>query len=62
MFRVWSTLFNQDMYRKIAENIVIVLIDTDVIMETVNTISIFYSYLFDFVSIFYNISMVDCGC
>jgi hypothetical protein len=43
------------MYRKFAENIVIVLIDTDDIMGTVNTISIFYSYPFDFVAIFSNI-------
>jgi hypothetical protein len=36
------------MYRKFSENIVIVLIDTDDIMGTVKTISIFYSYLCDF--------------
>jgi hypothetical protein len=47
IFRVWSTLSNQEMYRKFSENIVIVLID---IMGTFNIISIFYSYLFYFVS------------
>jgi hypothetical protein len=49
------------MYRKFAENIVIVLIDTDDIMGTVKTISIFYSYLFDFVAIFSNILTIFCG-
>jgi hypothetical protein len=46
------------MYRKFAENIVIVLTDTDDIVGTVNTISIFYSYFFSFgfVAIFSNIS------
>jgi hypothetical protein len=39
IFRVWSTLSNQEMYRKFAENIVIVLIDTNDIMGTVNNIS-----------------------
>jgi hypothetical protein len=49
------------MYRKFAENIVIVLIDTDDIMGTVDTISIFYSYLFDFVAIFSNIFTIFHG-
>jgi hypothetical protein len=61
IFRVCSTLSNQEMYRKFAENIVIVLIDTDDIMGTVKTISIFYSYLFDFVAIFSNIFTIFCG-
>jgi hypothetical protein len=52
IFRVWSTLSNQEMYKKFAENIVIVLIDTNDIMGTVNIISIFYSYLFHFEAIF----------
>jgi hypothetical protein len=55
IFRVWSTLSNQEMYRNLAENIVIVIIDTGDIIGTVNTISIFYSYPFNFVAIFSNI-------
>jgi hypothetical protein len=62
IFRVWSTLSNQEMYRKFAENIVIVLIDTNDIMGTVNIISIFYSYfLFYFVAIFSNILTIFHG-
>jgi hypothetical protein len=49
IFRVWRTLSNQEMYKKLAENIVIVLIDTNDIMGTVN---MFYSYLFRFEGIF----------
>jgi hypothetical protein len=41
--------------QKISKNIVVVLTDTDDIMGTVHIISIFYSYLFDFVAIFSNI-------
>jgi hypothetical protein len=52
IFRVWSTLSNQEMYKKFAENFVIVFIDTNDIMETVNIISIFYSYLFHLEAIF----------
>jgi hypothetical protein len=61
IFRVCSILSNQEMYTKFAETIVIVLIDTDDIMGTVKTISIFYSYLFDFVAIFSNIFTIFCG-
>jgi hypothetical protein len=46
---------------KISKNIVIVLTDTDDIMGTVNTISIFYSYLFDFVVISSNILTIFHG-
>jgi hypothetical protein len=52
IFRVWSTLSNQEMYKKFADNFVIVLINTNDIMGTVNIISIFYSYLFHFEAIF----------
>jgi hypothetical protein len=52
IFRVWSPLSNQEMYKKFAENFVIVLIDTNDIMGTVNIISIFYSYFFHFEAIF----------
>jgi hypothetical protein len=47
--------------QKISENIVIVLTDTDDIMRTVNTISIFYSDPFDFVAIFSNILTIFHG-
>jgi hypothetical protein len=56
IFRVWSTLSNQEMYKKFAENIFIVLIDTNDIMGTVNIISIFYSYLFHLRLFFNHIS------
>jgi hypothetical protein len=46
IFRVWHTLSNEEMNRKLAEKIVTLLIDIDDIMATVNTISVFYSYLF----------------
>jgi hypothetical protein len=49
------------MYTKFAENIIIVLIDTNDIMGTVNIISIFYSYSFDFVAIFSNILTIFHG-
>jgi hypothetical protein len=64
IFRDWSTLSNEKMYRKLAENyenIVIVLIDTDDIIGRVNTVSIFYSYLFDFLAIFSNIVTIFHG-
>jgi hypothetical protein len=62
IFRVWSTLSNQEIYRKFAENIVIVLIDTNNILGTVNIISIFYSYFFIyFVAIFSNIFTIFLG-
>jgi hypothetical protein len=39
-----------DNWQEISKNIVIVLIDT---IATLNTISLFYPYLFDFIAIFY---------
>jgi hypothetical protein len=41
IFRGWSTLSNEEMYRKLAENYENMLIDTDDIIGTVNTVSIF---------------------
>jgi hypothetical protein len=38
-----------------------VLLDTDDIIGTVNTVSIFYSYLFDFLPIFSNIFTIFHG-
>jgi hypothetical protein len=64
IFRGLSTLSNEKMYRKLAENyenIVIVLIDTDDIIGRVNTVSIFYSYHFNFLAIFLNIFTIFYG-
>jgi hypothetical protein len=51
-FQGLKATFKSGNVQKIEENIVIVLIDNNDIMETVNIISIFYSYLFRFEGIF----------
>jgi hypothetical protein len=63
-FQGFEYTSNEEMYRKLAEiyqNIVMVLIDTDDSIGTVNTVSIFYSYLFDFSALFSNIFTIFHG-